>query len=95
MAITRQHLRHAVTHRKDCYCDKSDTRDPKCEKDWPDICPWWAYQLHRHDTGDFSSPEWWEYQLGLRNSYSDQPPDVREFDSAAQPTDPYFLSGAN
>ena len=73
-------LHHAITHRKDCNCDKE--RDPKCEAEWPDSCPWRAYQLHRHSTGDFSSPEWWAYQLGLREDYSDEPPDPREFDSS-------------
>ena len=67
--ITPRHLRHAVTNRKDGNCDSSGTRDPKCETDWPDICPWWAYQMYRHATGDFSSPEWWEYQLGLRDGF--------------------------
>ena len=26
-------------------------------KEWPDLCPFWAYQLHRHITGDFSGPK--------------------------------------
>jgi len=81
VTITPRHLRHAATKRKDCNCDSSGTRDPKCEKDWPDICPWWAYQIYRQATGDFSSPEWWEYQLRLRDGFSDQAPDPREFDS--------------
>jgi hypothetical protein len=61
--ITLQHLWHARTHRKGCGCYKSEERDPKCAKDWPEICPWWAMQLHRHQTGDFSSPEWWARQI--------------------------------
>jgi hypothetical protein len=86
MTITRQHLKHAITHRKSCACDKPASRDANCEREWPDICPWWAYQLHRHLTGDFASPEWWEYQLGIRDDYSDEPPDPREFDAYARGT---------
>jgi hypothetical protein len=85
---TAQYFRHALTHRKGCSCYRSEEHDPKCEKAWPDICPWWAYQLHRHNTGDFSSPEWWPYQQGLRDDFSDPAPDPREFDDVkSQPTD--------
>jgi hypothetical protein len=83
VVITPQMLRHAVTHRKNCTCYKSDERDPNCTKDWPDICPWWAYQLHRHITGDMASPEWWAYQCGFRDDYSDEPPDPRQFEDGA------------
>jgi hypothetical protein len=93
--ITPRHLRHAVTNREDCDCYKSEYRDPKCEKGWPDIGPWWAYQMHRRISGDFSSPEWWAYQLRQREDFSDQPPDPREFDSLAPGTDPYWRSGAS
>jgi hypothetical protein len=34
---TAQYFRHALTHRKDCSCYKSEERDPKCEKEWPAI----------------------------------------------------------
>jgi hypothetical protein len=80
-------LLHAVTHRKDCGCYKSEERDPKCAQTWPDICPWRAYQFYRFNTGDFSSPEWWAYQLGEREGYSDLPPDARQFD----PADPHVV----
>ena len=83
--ITARHLRHAVTHRKDCDCYDLDERDPRCEEQWPNICPWHAYQLHRHATGDFSSPGWWAYQQGLTDSFSDQAPDPREFDAILAP----------
>ena len=57
VTITARHLWHARTHKRDCSCGKSDEpRDPKCETDWPGICPHWAYQLYRHRTGDFSGP---------------------------------------
>jgi hypothetical protein len=95
MAITAKHLRHALTHRKDCNCYKSEERDPKGEKEWPDMCPWWAYQIHRHATGDFSSPEWWNYQCGLRDDFSDEPPDVREFEVNALPAVRHFRDGDN
>lgn len=81
--ITSRHLQYAVEHRKDCNCYKSDHRDPRCAQAWPDLCPWWAFQLYRHMTGDFSSPEWWDYQIGRRKDYSDQPPDPRQFDALA------------
>jgi hypothetical protein len=54
--ITPHILWHARTHEKDCSCYKSETRDPKCEQKFPAICPWWAYQLQRHITGNFSGP---------------------------------------
>ena len=84
--ITTRHLRYAVTHRKDCNCDSSDKRDPKCEEQWPDICPWHAYQLHRHTTGDFSCPGWWAYQQGVTDSFSGPAPDPREFDQILAPS---------
>jgi len=56
VTITARHRLHARTHRKECSCYKSEERDPKCEKDWPVICPFWANQLYRHTTGDFSGP---------------------------------------
>lgn len=64
-AYTARHLFHARSHQKDCGCYKDDARDPQCAKIWPGICPWWAYQLHRFNTGDFSSPEWWRRQLNM------------------------------
>lgn len=54
--INARYLMHARTHKKDCDCQKSEYRDLKCEAAWPDICPWWAYQLERHITGNFSGP---------------------------------------
>ena len=63
--ITARHLFHARTHKKDCGCNKSEVRDSKCEKEWPDLCPWWAMQMHRHNTGDYSNPEWWRAQLNM------------------------------
>src|SRR5262249_10468855 len=56
--LPHRHLRHAVTNRKDCGCHKSDFSDPKCERRWPDLCPWCAYQLQ-----DFSdqAPDAREY----------------------------------
>lgn len=69
ITITARHLHHAATVRKDCDCNQ--TRDPRCEAQWPDICPWWAFQLQRVVTGDFSSPEWWAYQVRQRDDFSD------------------------
>jgi hypothetical protein len=78
--ITEQHLEHARTHRKDCSCYKDDERDPWCRKGWPDLCPWWAMQLHRHHTGDQSNSEWWAWQtryIGTSCYGSDPPPPRR------------------
>jgi hypothetical protein len=80
-----EHFKHAVTHRKECGCYKAEEREPKCEKRWPDICPWWSYQMHRHVSGDFRAPEWWAWTLGLRGGYSDVPPDPGEFDPIPRP----------
>jgi hypothetical protein len=30
---------------KTCQCYKSDYRDPECQRDYPDICPWRAFDL--------------------------------------------------
>ena len=63
--ITNQSLRHARTHKRTCNCYKSEFRDSECAKDWPELCPWWALQLHRHITGDFSNRDWWLWQLNM------------------------------
>jgi hypothetical protein len=47
---------HGRTHLKTCGCYKDESRDPACVKDWPELCPWWGYQIHRHISGDFSGP---------------------------------------
>lgn len=57
--ITARHLEHAQAHSKRCACYKSEIRDPACEAAWPDICPWWAYQLDRHITGNYSGSAPW------------------------------------
>lgn len=75
--IEERHLEHARAHRKDCHCYKDDERDPECARDWPDLCPWWAMQLHRHQTGDYSNAEWWAWQTryeGTERYGSDPPP---------------------
>jgi hypothetical protein len=38
---------------KTCKCYKSDYRDPKCEAEFPIICPWREWQLSRFVSGKF------------------------------------------